>query len=1204
MQTVAATRAAAPPAESKLHTLDLGELARKLNTSITLPNPQGLSRDDAAKRLLQHGQNRLPVVRPAPLWVLYVRKFAEPFIVLLSLAGALAVLGWGVDPGASEGNLYLGVALFVIAVLNASLAFMLEYQNAKVVVRLTGMLPLYSVVVREGKSRRVPACELVPGDVVLLKSGDRSPAVVRLIESHGLKIDASSITGESRAYVVDAKPSQAPLLEARNVAFCSTTCIEGHATGTVMHTGSKTLIAELARLSSVPLKPTSLRKEMQRLVLFICLLGTSMAALCFIAGVSQQPQSAFGIFILAFIGIFIANIPQGLQFALTSALTVAAKRMATRGICVKRLDLLETLGYASCICTDKTGTLTLNKLTAKSLFFNGACFSSNLQPEAMSAVMSQAASRPSPDSLSRTKESMFVHWNCMAWFARVQDARGGDVWRPSALDAAQLVDALTLERMRGFGVIGADLSTCTLLGPVPTAEPSQVQGAEDTEHSASAPPPASAILASSRRSLGSRRSLRAPTSLAGMDPAITTAPQASERTLLLPWFACPFEPLLLVMVVCNQAQLSTASPDKTYSSSPPAAFAGAPLDVALLEYASRVAPPELVRKHHPIILEVPFNSVNKWTLSVVALPFDADPKGECALILLKGAPEVVLGKCSWTLEAGKVLPKHDASEESVAKVIAEFSGQGERVLALAMAAVRRADLLPPVVSAISSGEIKGLTLIGLVSLEDPLRPGVAEAVAQCYRAGVRVLMMTGDHVLTAEAVARKAGIIQGRTRAQVAAQQGASELDIALDDARVTSLVLTGLHLRIMTQQHWDQALAKSEIVFARVSPQQKMEIVSRLQYAGEVVAVTGDGINDGPALSKADVGACACCGDGGSLSRRSRQPSRLTGIAMGGVDGSDVAREAAAVVLIDDDFASIVSAILEGRLLFDNLKNTIAFTLTHLLPEALPVVLALVFGMPLGLSGLQVLSIDCGSDLALALAFSFEPPQPGIMLRPPRDAKRDSLISSRLLSYSYLLAGLVQCAASVGAYLAVFHAHGIDARQLPFSRDLWTPSSPNLTTLSGGLTLSGPEQQQVAFEAASALYITIVLSQALHVWIVRAHVSSVASCCGDVNLVAALGDVLAVCVCTVFTYLPAVQPYFRSADVGFQYWFFCLLFAAAMLAVTEVFKHRARLRREMDLFVAGSGVLQEGAGNQAAKTWLGRELRRADRRMQDVIVF
>ena len=245
----------------------------------------------------------------------------------------------------------------------------------------------------------------------------------------------------------------------------------------------------------------------------------------------------------------------------------------------------------------------------------------------------------------------------------------------------------------------------------------------------------------------------------------------------------------------------------------------------------------------------------------------------------------------------------------------------------------------------SAGLLEGFTFCGLLSLIDPPRDAVPGAVDQCRSAGVSVTMVTGDHPLTAEAIARKCNIITLPTRREVAAETGRDEKDVEYDDPDVRALVITGGDIpNFKSDEDWDRVMCKEELVFARTTPQQKLEIVKNFQRRRDIVAVTGDGVNDSPALRKADIG-----------------------VAMGNPESSEVAREAANVVLMDDDFASLVAAITEGRILYDNLKKTIAYTLAHIPPETWPVILNLALGMPLGLGSLLVLSIDLFTEQARA---------------------------------------------------------------------------------------------------------------------------------------------------------------------------------------------------------------------------------------------
>lgn len=344
----------------------------------------------------------------------------------------------------------------------------------------------------------------------------------------------------------------------------------------------------------------------------------------------------------------------------------------------------------------------------------------------------------------------------------------------------------------------------------------------------------------------------------------------------------------------------------------------------------------------------------------------------------------------------------------------------------------------------SLGFLDDFTFCGLLSLIDPPRDAVPPAVDQCRAAGVGVTMVTGDHPLTAEAIARKCNIITRPTRREVAAMKEIDESAVPFNDPDVEALVITGGMIPdLKTDAQWDEVMVKEELVFARTTPQQKLEIVSNFQRRKEIVAVTGDGVNDSPALRKADIG-----------------------VAMGNPDSSEVAREAADVVLLDDDFASLVAAIEEGRVLYDNLKKTIAYTLAHIPPETFPVILALAFGMPLGLGPLLVLSIDLFTEQARPLhavlfysccvhhwtaaygeraavemvaarvqgpatSLAYEPAEANVMNRPPRDISKERLVSLPLLVYAYIVMGLAESLVCMGAYLWTFTHNGVELSKI-----------------------------------------------------------------------------------------------------------------------------------------------------------------------------
>jgi sodium/potassium-transporting ATPase subunit alpha len=404
---------------------------------------------------------------------------------------------------------------------------------------------------------------------------------------------------------------------------------------------------------------------------------------------------------------------------------------------------------------------------------------------------------------------------------------------------------------------------------------------------------------------------------------------------------------------------------------------------------------ELLRGGFEKLHAIPFNSVNKWSLAVVA---DAGGGGAAIaapqhIALLKGAPEVVITHCTHFLStSGVEAPIDDAFQEEWKAAYEAFGFAGERVLGFAYrefaapAGGARAYSEAGGVDAIPK---QGLVFAGLVSLVDPPREGVAAAVARCRTASIRVTMVTGDHPITAEAIARKVGIITARTAREIntaIAEETEEGLPVVneLTDVRVQAVVRAGSELRGMSETDWDAMLGKAEVVFARTTPEQKLEIVEHYQRLGHVVAVTGDGVNDSPALKRANIG-----------------------VAMGGPGASDVAREAADIILMDNNFASIVGAIEEGRTLFDNLKKSIAYTLAHLWPELLPVFLNLALDIPLALPGLTILVIDLLIEQGPAISFAHEKAEAAVMLLPPRHMATDRLVTRTLLQYAYLLTGL-----------------------------------------------------------------------------------------------------------------------------------------------------------------------------------------------------
>ena len=386
---------------------------------------------------------------------------------------------------------------------------------------------------------------------------------------------------------------------------------------------------------------------------------------------------------------------------------------------------------------------------------------------------------------------------------------------------------------------------------------------------------------------------------------------------------------------------------------------------------------------------------------------------------------------------------------------------------------------------------------------DPPKKGVSEAITIARNAGIRVFMVTGDHPLTAEAIARKVGIIQYGVTAEELAKKRKCDLEM-IDPRDATAAIVYGPNLDKYTREDWDDLLiGKQEIVFARITPQQKVEIVQNLQEREEKVIVTGDGVNDAIALKKADIG-----------------------VAMGR-GGSDVAKEAADVLFMDDDFASIVMAIKEGRTLFDNLKKAIAYTLCHCILELAPILLNVALDLPLGFASLQMLSVDLGTELAPAISLAYEVTEDDIMDRPPRNCKKDSLVSFRLLSYSYLQAGVIEV---FWCFVAYFLTFGLNSRCKVSPTDMYDLGSNYFNDSPTGEWngCSVEDQEWVIRQVQTSWYITVVLSQFANIWMCKTRQMSLFQH-GIQNPMTVYGVTIEIMILMLIVFVPGLQDVFNT---------------------------------------------------------------------------
>jgi magnesium-transporting ATPase (P-type) len=726
----------------------------------------GLSMDEAARRLDRLGPNRLPELPKEGLLRRFFKHFHDTLIYILLVAGMItAVLGHWVDTGVILG----------VVVINAFVGFIQEGKAEQALEGLRRMLSLQAHVRRDGAWREIAAELLVPGDIVRLRSGDRVPADLRLIEAINLRIEESALTGESvpTAKNIEAVPGDSAVGDRFCMAFSGTMVAAGRGTGVVVATGIQTELGKINRMiTEVQILATPLTRQMDQFGRILSVVIVGMAVLMFAAGWLMHDFTVDELF-LAAIGFAVAAIPEGLPAILTITLALGVQRMARCNAITRKLNAVETLGSVTVICSDKTGTLTRNEMTVVQL-------------------------------VTRT-------------------------------------------------------------------------GRYDAEGSGYAP--AGGISEAGRKvRLTDRGDLHC---------------------------------LVEILAVCNDSAIVEEGGQWR--------VVGEPTEGALRTLAAKA---DFSEEGYRRLAAIPFESENKFMATLHRLP-DGSRR-----ILLKGAPDRLLDRCS--RQVGK-----DGRDEALDRLfwegwIEEMGGRGLRVLAAARRNVE------------ASGENLdledidgGMVMAGLVGIIDPPRPEAIVAIRTCRQAGIRVIMITGDHAGTAVAIGREMGIGDGR---------GA----------------VTGNDIETASNEALGQLVGTSDI-FARTSPGHKLRLVQALQARGEVVAMTGDGVNDAPALKRADVG-----------------------IAMG-IKGTEATKGAADIVLSDDNFASIGRAVEEGRTIYDNLRKAIVFILPTNGAEGLVVLIAVVFGMVLPLTPVQILWVNMVTAVTLALALAFEPSEPGLMARPPR---------------------------------------------------------------------------------------------------------------------------------------------------------------------------------------------------------------------------
>lgn len=513
---------------------------------------------------------------------------------------------------------------------------------------------------------------------------------------------------------------------------------------------------------------------------------------------------------------------------------------------------------------------------------------------------------------------------------------------------------------------------------------------------------------------------------------------------------------------------------------------GDPTEAALLVLAQKggISLDEESRRT-PRLRELPFDSRRKRMATIHPISGEED-----RIAYVKGAPKEVVDLCTTMMQDGRQAPMTDDARLKIMAANDQYAGNGLRVLAVATRRLSRDSGLPAALSAYTPELIeRDMTFLGLVAMVDPPREEVAKAVEKCHHAGIRIIMITGDYGLTAESIARRIGIVKGGH-----------------------PRIITGVDLEKMSQDTLKEAL-KDEVIFARVAPEQKLQVVSALQELGHVVAVTGDGVNDAPALKKADIG-----------------------VAMG-ISGTDVAKEAADMILTDDNFASIVGAVEEGRAVYNNIRKFAMYIFTSNMPEAVPVVFYLFSrgAIPLPLTIMQVLAIDLGTDMVPAIALGVEPPEEGSMDQPPRSQK-EPLVTGKFMMRALLGYGMIESLAAMAAFFFVYWQKG------------WT-----------GLPLAG---SGIVYQTATAMTLAaIVFTQIGAVFARRTDRVSIFRIGFFSNRLILLGIAVELALLCLLTYVPFFHSLFNTAPLNLSQWGFLILWTPSVLLVDEIRKAVIRSR-------------------------------------------
>ena len=790
------------------HTQAKEEVIKRLKTNERI----GLAQKNVEKRKEEFGKNKLDEQKKEPLIIKFIKQFNDFMIIILIIASIVSAF---VSKMQGENDYFDSIIIIAIVILNAIMGLVQEQRAEKSIESLKKMTPDLAKVVRDGQIEEIMAEDLVPGDIIELEDGKYVPADCRIIESYNLKIEESSLTGETEPVIKQVESiheKDITIGDMKNMAFMTTVVVSGHGKAVVTETGMDTKIGQIANMiieEEAPETPIQKKlSEVGKILGFVCL---AICAIIFLIGILKKidPIEMF----MTSVGLAVAAIPEGLPAIVTIMLSIGVTKMAKKNSIIRRLPAVETLGSSSVICSDKTGTLTQNKMTVV--------------------------------KIASSNERFLLELGCMCTDCLIQEQNG----------------------------------QMTVTGE--------------------------------------------PTEQAIVNKALEKNINKVDLYRQMPRVGeVPFDSTVKMMTTIHRLKSN----------------------------------PNIKFSNNEINGQVSLNEVSNINTNT-----------ETYRVITKGAPDILIEKCTHIYINGNIQPLTNIQKDRIKHQNEDMANNALRVLGVAYKDFQQKK------STIDGNKYENnLVFVGLIGMIDPPREGVKEAVATCKKAGIKTVMITGDHIATAKAIARELGILGVRDEA------------------------ITGAELDKISDSKLEKTI-QNYSVFARVTPEHKVRIVKAWQKTGAVVAMTGDGVNDSPALKNADIG-----------------------IAMG-KGGTDVAKNAADMILVDDNFVTIVEAVRQGRNIYDNIRKAIHFLISTNIGEIVTIFMGLLLGLESPLLAIQLLWVNLVTDSFPAIALGLQKEEKGIMERKPRGSKESIFADglwNKIVVEGIMIGSLTLLAFSLGTKL------------------------------------------------------------------------------------------------------------------------------------------------------------------------------------------